>query len=32
MIIYKDIPGFENEYQATSDGQIWSLKSKKFIA
>lgn len=30
-IIYKDIPGMENEYQATSDGQIWSLKSKKFL-
>lgn len=31
-ILFKDIPGFENEYQATSDGRIWSLKSKKFLS
>lgn len=30
--LFKDIPGFENEYQATSDGRIWSLKSKKFLS
>lgn len=31
-ILFKDIPGFENEYQATTDGKIWSLKSKKFLS
>lgn len=31
-IIFKDIPNFEGEYQATNDGRIWSLKSKKFLS
>lgn len=31
-ILYKDIPGYENEYQATTDGRIWSLKSKRFLS
>lgn len=31
MIQFKDIPGFEGEYQATSTGQIWSLKTQKFL-
>lgn len=31
-VIFKDIPNFEGEYQATNDGRIWSLKSKKFLS
>lgn len=31
-ILFKDIPGFENEYQATTDGKIWSLKTKRFLS
>jgi hypothetical protein len=27
----KDIPGYEGLYSATTDGQIWSHKSKKFL-
>lgn len=30
--MFKDIPGFESEYAATTDGQIWSYKRKKFLA
>ena len=30
-VIFKDIPNFEGEYQATNDGRIWSLKSKKIF-
>lgn len=26
-----DIPGYEDKYCATKDGQIWSLKSNKFL-
>jgi hypothetical protein len=27
----KDIPGFEGKYQATTTGEIFSLKNKKFL-
>ena len=30
-IIIKDIPGFEGQYQVTSNGQVYSLKSNKFL-
>jgi 3'-phosphoadenosine 5'-phosphosulfate (PAPS) 3'-phosphatase len=28
----KDIPGFEGKYQATTTGEIFSLKNKKFLS
>lgn len=28
----KDIPGYEGRYAATTDGRIWSHRSKKFLA
>lgn len=30
-MIFKDIPNFEGWYQATEDGQIWSLKAHLFL-
>ena len=27
----KDIPGYENLYAATEDGQIWSYRRNKFL-
>lgn len=27
----KDIPGYENKYAVTEEGQIWSYRSKKFL-
>lgn len=27
----KDIPGWENLYACTTDGKIWSHRSKKFL-
>lgn len=32
MIKYKDIQGYEGCYQVTEDGQVWSVKSNKFLA
>ena len=30
-VIYKDIPGYENCYAITEDGQVWSYYRKRFI-
>lgn len=29
--VFKGIPGFEDKYQATTDGRIYSLKTNKFL-
>ena len=29
---YKDIQGYEGWYQITDDGQVWSLKSNRFLS
>ena len=31
MVILKDIPGLEGSYQASNDGHIYSVRSKKFL-
>ena len=31
MVILKDIPGLEGFYQASNDGHIYSVRSKKFL-
>ena len=31
-IIYKDIPGYQGLYQATNNGQIWSVRRKVFLS
>lgn len=30
--IYKDIEGYEGEYQITSNGRVWSIRNQKFLS